>query len=499
MSGVGRRGVRGVSGGVFRLGLVLLLLLTGCTQPSPAPAPTPAATAVPPATSTTPVATPTPQPTAVPPATQPPTHTPTPWPALPTFTPVPTPVPGVLYVDPQKMLGPISRFSYGTNYGPWSFLTEEARPYFLESGVTFIRFPGGNFGDENNLELWHVDLFIAIAKQIGAEPQISVRLLGGSPEQAVSLLKYTQEKGHGVRYWSIGNEPNLYAPRHPEWDTEYFNKEWRKFALALKAADPEIKLIGPETNQFTGTPDVDPTDAQGRDWLREFLRANGDLVDVVSVHRYPFPARQGDGAPAVEQLFADAPRWDSIVANLRSVVREETGRDLPIAITEWNSSWANNCCAETTTDSVNSAVWLADVLGRQIRGRLDLSAQFALISTGTTGSYGLLARDKPRPSFYVYKLYRQFGDELLQASSDDPAVSVYAARRKDGALTLIITNLSTRAVEKPLVIAGLDTPVAAETYLFDASHAAEAMPPTALTTKTTLTLPPASVTLLVVP
>ena len=34
-----------------------------------------------------------------------------------------------------------------------------------------------------------------------------------------------------------------------------------------------------------------PRTSQGKDWMTEFLRANGDLVDIVSIHRYPFPLR----------------------------------------------------------------------------------------------------------------------------------------------------------------------------------------------------------------
>ena len=57
----------------------------------------------------------------------------------------------------------------------------------------------------------------------------------------------------------------------------------------LQVVDPSIVLIGPEIHQFTGTPNVDPKDSTGADWLRTFLKIAGDKVDVVSIHRYPFP------------------------------------------------------------------------------------------------------------------------------------------------------------------------------------------------------------------
>jgi hypothetical protein len=56
---------------------------------------------------------------------------------------------------------------------------------------------------------------------LGAEPSISVRLHGGTPEAAAELVRYTNiEQGYAVRYWSIGNEPSLYR----DYDTETYNE-----------------------------------------------------------------------------------------------------------------------------------------------------------------------------------------------------------------------------------------------------------------------------------
>jgi hypothetical protein len=197
----------------------------------------------------------------------PPTSTPASTP-----TPAPKPVAGTLYVDAAYDVGRVSRLAYGTNHGPWAFVNPDVYPQFKESGLTLIRFPGGNWGDENDLDAFPMDQFMTLARMINAEPLFSVRLLGGTPEKAVALLQYTIQQGYNVHYWSIGNEPSLYAPKHSEWDTAYYNQEWRKFAQAMKAVDPNIILVGPDTNQFMGEPSIDPKDKAGRDWLREFLK-----------------------------------------------------------------------------------------------------------------------------------------------------------------------------------------------------------------------------------
>jgi len=145
----------------------------------------------------------------------------------------PTPTPSGLYVDAAQKLGKVSRYALGTNHGPWAIVNEEVMPQYRASGITLIRFPGGNWGDENNIMGWQLDQFIALAQAINAEPLVSVRLKGGTLYQAVMLLYYAKQQGYNIRYWSIGNEPSLYAPRSPEWTTEYYNARWREIAQAM--------------------------------------------------------------------------------------------------------------------------------------------------------------------------------------------------------------------------------------------------------------------------
>ena len=75
----------------------------------------------------------------------------------------------------------------------------------------------------------------------------------------------------------------------------------------MKAVDPSIKLIGPELSNFTGVPDhaFHALDIHGKDWISEFLKSNGDMVDVVTFHRYPFPQNR-NSAPCW-------PRWTNCV------------------------------------------------------------------------------------------------------------------------------------------------------------------------------------------
>lgn len=402
------------------------------------------------------------------------TAVPTP-PLAPTATPLPTRNPDAFYINATESLGAISPLVYGTNYGPWLAVPVGVLDAYQNSGLEVLRFPGGRWGDENNIRELQIDQFIDFINMIEGEVTISTRLLGGTPEQSAELVRYTNiEKEYNVRYWSIGNEPTLYATlqNSDEWDTAHFNQEWRKFAEAMKAVDPDILLLGPEPHQYTISEATDPKDANGDDWMREFLLANGDLVDVVTIHRYPFPKDMGSPAPTVDELLSNSEEWDIIIPKLRALIQETTGRDLPIGVTEINSNWTDNGGGETTPDSFLNAIWWGDVLARMIQQRVDIVNHFALQSKPGQAGWGLLARNDVRPSYYVYQLFKQFGTELLESSSPDPSLTLVAANRNDGALTIMLINRSDQPKMGALQLLGFES-AAAEVWRFDAEHNAE--------------------------
>lgn len=443
----------------------LLLFLIACSQ---APSPTLEATAVP---------------------TTPPTAVPTPRPA--------TALPNQLYVNAAISRGPINPLVYGTNYGPWTAVPATMLEEYQASGLTFLRFPGGNWGDENAVQPNQIDFFMDIARMVDAEVLFHVNLLEGTPEEAVEMMHLVkEEKGHDITYWSIGNEPNLYAPGRgfAEWDTVYFNQRWREFAEAMKAAYPDILLVGPDVSQYTAVDANNPKDADGRDWMREFLRANGDLVDIIAIHRYPFPASASNPNPTIDDLRQNSPEWDAIIPHLRQVIQEEAGRDLPVSVMEVNSNWSNTLGGEATPDSLYNAIWWADSLGRMIQQDVDMVAQFVIAHS--RGGAGMLTISGPTPTFYVYKMYQQFGSEKLHADSGIEDVSIFAAKREDGTPTLMLINRGPEEVTAPLQVDGYEAG-SAELWRFDATHNAENLGTVEWTNGTPITLPGQSISLLV--
>jgi len=431
-----------------------------------------------------------------------PTVLPTPT-TVPTPTPFPSPIPDTLFVDPSVSLGPISPLIYGSNYGPWLTVPFYNLQQAYDSGIKILRFPAGAWGDHNDVTHLQIDQFMDFANKMGATAIFHVRLLDGTPEQAAEMVRYTNlERKYNIQYWSIGNEPTLFdaevKTRGQSYDIERFNREWRALAEAMRKVDPTIKLVGPEIHQFSFDPTPGATtnfSQREEDWLIQFLKANGDLVDVVSFHRYPFPKTRVSGPPTLDELRQNAQEWDKILLRAQELIRQYAGRDLPIAVTEFNSAYDKSVGGDATPDSHYNAIWMADVLGRMIKNHVLMANEWALTAKGGFGGLGLVGAVDMYPAYYAYQLYKQFGNELVFSSSDDPNLSVYAAKREDGALTVMVINLSLEEKTKALQISGRDQ-IQAETWLFDPDHKAENMGTRELSGQ--VTAPGQSITLYIV-
>jgi beta-glucosidase len=394
----------------------------------------------------------------------------------------------------DRQLGTISPYVYGANHGPWSLVALDMLPLAETSGITYLRFPGGNWGDDFDLTPDQIDMFMTFARRLHAEPSISARLKGSTPEVAARLVRYVNvEKQYSVRYWSIGNEPNLYK----NYNVEQYNRDWRKFAEAMLTVDPTITLVGPDTSQYPPPQYIDPDSVKAHEWLRAFLKANGDLVKIVSVHRYPFPKSLNAAPTTIGELKDNAREWDVIIPALRKVVKETTGHDLPVAVTEINSHWNVVSEGEATPDSFYNAVWWADVLGRLIRQQVPIVAYFNLYTNSGLGTYGLLSRYDARPTYYVYQLYHQFGDQLLETESTDAEITISAARRRDSALTLMIVNPTLQPKTVSLDMSGFAPAGQAELWRLDPDHKAERIGMTGEIASGAVSLPAQSVSLYV--
>jgi hypothetical protein len=436
----------------------------------------------------------------IPTNTSAPTDTPGPT-ALPTLTVSPTPVADTLYVDPGQDLGPISPYIYGSNYSMYGAVPAESQQAALNSHVTTLRFPGGQWGNANDILPFNLDMFIAFCQKMGAMPTISVRFQGGTPEKAAELVRYANiERGYKITYWSIGNEPDYEVEDGKKIDPKDFNPRWRAIAQAMKAVDPTIQIMGPELSQWglslgktAKYPPIDTPSPTRVDWMTEFLKANGDLVDIVTVHRYPKYAPSSPIPITPARLRENTLEWNQYVTYLRSLIRDLTGRDLQVAFTEVNSDPTPGLAGGVATpDSFYNAIWYADVLGRMIQERVFMVNQW--VFAYRSGGLGLIFGSELRPTYYVFQMYAHFGSVQVLATSGIKYVDIFAAKRPDGTLTLMVINLLDNEQTLPLKVEGM-TLSEAQVWRFDSTHNAEDLGKQSFTSDGTVTLPGQSITL----
>jgi hypothetical protein len=225
----------------------------------------------------------------------------------------------------------------------------------------------------------------------------------------------------------------------------------------------------------------------------EFLKVNGDLLDIIAVHRYPMYSPNN---PVTDQaLRENTRRWAGEIDYLRQVMRETLGRELPIAFTEVNSDPSSTILQEASPDTFYNAIWYADVLGQMMNADVFMVNQWVI--SQRSGGLGLFSGSTIRPTFYVFPLYKNFGSERVYAASGVPDVDIFAAKRADGTLTLMVINLSDSEQTVPLQIAGMK-PAAAEVWLLDVEHNAENLGSQPFPADGTVSLPAESATLFVI-
>jgi hypothetical protein len=248
---------------------------------------------------------------------------------------------------------------------------------------------------------------------------------------------------HPIQFWAVGNEPDRIinpATGNPFTVAEYVNA-FIAFSKFMHQNDPTIKVFGPEISQFYGL-GAGPTDALGNDWMEGFLKGVGDyekanhvvLLDGVSFHRYQFD----NAAQAPAMLMSSPNEWDYLLPPLQQLIRQDLGRDVPIAVTEINS----NPTAAVPTPGV-AALWWADTLGRLMSQQVGYVGFFS--TEGVDQPYPLFTADnlKQTAMFRVMQIYTHLQDNLVPVDVQREPISMYATQDDSGStVSLIFINKS---------------------------------------------------------
>lgn len=350
----------------------------------------------------------------------------------------------------------------------------------------FIRWPGGNVaqdyhwqwgvGPRDSRPVWTnlswkndeepsefgTDEFISFARAVGAEPSITVNVegRGATVEEAAAWVEYCNgpadskygalraANGHpasyGVKYWEIGNE--IWG----EWvrghsDAETYARNLNRYAAAMRAVDPTIKLIAVGDNNMA--------------WNRTILQSAGSRLDYLAVHHYY--GRNERGADPLN-LMARPLHYAKFYENVAQLLAELglTGK-VQLAVNEWGLD-----VEESEQYSMSSALYAARLMNVFERSSkvVGMSAVSDLVN-GWPGGIIQSGRQSVFVSsvFLVNKLYAShLGKELIDSvvagptfdtskeGKGVPELDVVSSRSSDQK-ELFIKAVNTRATKSMTV------------------------------------------------
>jgi hypothetical protein len=267
-----------------------------------------------------------------------------------------------------------------------------------------------------------------------------------------------------VKYWEIGNEPDLYSDQgvYPGYAVDDYANDFNRFSQAMRQADPSIEILGPELS-WKYYPQTG-----GNDWLGPFLTLSRGNYDIVSIHRYPFDAQHS----TIENALADVQTFNSVVQGVRlQMSAAGLPADFPLAITEANVSWDGDPTHSTQSASPQTffaGLWVADNLGAALQQEL-WSVNYWSLSESWTLSFIDGTTKQAKPNYYAFQMISNHtGTTLLQATPPQ-GFSVYASRNaaNDTSILIVINKNATNNSET-ITLSGLPSAPAVPAYKFPA-------------------------------
>jgi len=307
----------------------------------------------------------------------------------------------------------------------------------------FIRWPGGNvaqdyrwmwgIGPRDERVTWAnlawknepepsdfgTDEFVMFARAVGAEPSITVNVEGGGATvaEAAAWVEYCNgpatskygamraSNGHtapfAVKFWEVGNEIwGDWVRGHS--DAETYARNYNRYAQAMRAVDPSIKLIAVGDNDMN--------------WNRTVLREAGRNIDYLAIHHY-YGRREMHGDPL--NLMARPLFFERFYGQVQQLLGEFGLTDrVKLAINEWGLDLPSE--RQYSIESALYAARLMNVFERS--GVVGMSAVSDLVN-GWPGGIIQAGRQSVfvSPIYLVNQLYGEHrGDLLLSTTVNSP-------------------------------------------------------------------------------
>ncbi len=340
-------------------------------------------------------------------------------------------------------------------------------------GPRILRWPGGNFAGEyrwkdgllpvdqrgplqaateiesqpysHGFDFHEIDTddFVALCREVGAEPMITINIAWSEPEESAQWVEYCNggedteygkiraERGHkepyNVHFWSLGNEMgygHMEGPKGPEGYAEMAEKH----ADAMLGVTPDLELCssGPYPND---------------NWAKHSAAPLADKVTYISLHHYAGGSKQFTTPEDIKKSYEEITASFQGNIDLAKRMRESlnaTGKDLHISFDEWNQwySWYRPSCV---SEGIYAARTMHFYINESAALNIPIVCYFQPIGEGAI----LITPEGSRltANGQMFAMMKAHQDGKVCKIGDNEDYST-AATIKDGVLTITLINAS---------------------------------------------------------
>ena len=287
------------------------------------------------------------------------------------------------------------------------------------------------------------DDFVALCREVGAEPMITINIAWSAPEESAQWVEYCNgpadseygklraQRGHkepyNVRFWSLGNEMgygHMEGPAGPEGYAELAGKH----ADSMLGVTPDLELCssGPY-----------PSD----NWAVHSAAPLADKVKYISLHHYAGGNRSFTTPEDIRNSYETT--ISSVEGNINQAKRmreslDATGKSLHISFDEWNQwySWYRPSCV---TEGIYAARTMHFYISESAALDIPIVCYFQPVGEGAI----LITPEGSRltANGQMFKMMKAHQDGRVCKVSDNDDYSTVATI-KDGVLTITLINAS---------------------------------------------------------
>lgn len=377
---------------------------------------------------------------------------------------------GVIYTFEKKaevLFGALSMMPKDNFHGMRSDVVANLKAI----GPRILRWPGGNFAGEYRwkdgllpvdqrgplqaateiesqpysygFDFHEIDTddFVALCREVGAEPMITINIAWSEPEESAQWVEYCNggedteygkiraERGHkepyNVHFWSLGNEMgygHMEGPKGPEGYAEMAEKH----ADAMLGVTPDLDLCssGPYPNE---------------NWAKHSAAPLADKVKYISLHHYAGGSKQFTTPEDIKKSYEEITGSFQGNIDLARRMRESlnaTGKDLHISFDEWNQwySWYRPSCV---SEGIYAARTMHFYINESAALDIPIVCYFQPVGEGAI----LITPEGSRltANGQMFAMMKAHQDGKVCKITDDEDYTT-AATVKDGILTITLIN-----------------------------------------------------------